>query len=40
MFLVAAIIIVPSIFALTAQYICYLQYIDGKFPLSAKYATA
>lgn len=40
MILVATIIIVPSILALVAQYVCYLQYIEAKPSLSAEYVTA
>lgn len=40
MFIVAAVIIVPSIFALAAQYVCYLQYMEAKSSFSAEYATA
>ena len=40
MFLVATVLIIPSIIALTAQYVCYLQYLETKSSFAAEYAPA
>lgn len=40
MFLVATIIIVPSIVAMVAQLVCYQQYLEAKGSFSAEYVPA
>ena len=40
MFLVATVIIIPSVIALAVQFVCYQQYLAAKTPFAAEYAPA